>query len=291
MALIRPDNAPPATYRTGLDGKVYDISTNGERTLDRRQRRRRRRDSGGASGFDDEGLYRDILSAQQALVSRGQKVGREAQQAAQAAGAIEADKLFGAKGLNMGTAEALRGSMSARSAEALGESEAKRTADLMRQAEGLGTQMVEEEAARASRRAEKKASKAGEAGTFASMLGSLGGLAMGAAAIPGVNAAVALPLAIGGLISGGIGAAGSAGARNEQSKARRKLAGIANEAAAFEGPSTQGIESVLSSGAGYEGFGSNFLGSQGNRRPRRAVEEASPYQDYLSSLSTSSDFL
>jgi hypothetical protein len=236
-----------------------------------------------ASGFDDKRLYSDILAAQQGLVSQGQKIGREAQQAALAAGAIEGDKLFRARGLNRGTEEVLRGAMSAGSAQALGEAEAKREADLLKQAQGIGTQMVEKEAAKASRRAEKKARRAGEAGTFASMLGSLGGLAMGASAIPGVGAA-ALPLAIGGLISGGIGAAGGAGAQSERAKADKELAAISKKASEFEGPSTQGIESVLSAGPGYEGFQSSFLGGQGSRRPRRIAEESSPYQGYLDSL-------
>lgn len=273
----------------------------------RRQRQRARRLAGEASGFDDKRLYSDILAAQQGLVSQGQKIGREAQQAALAAGAIEGDKLFRARGLNRGTEEVLRGAMSAGSAQALGEAEAKREADLLKQAQGIGTQMVEREAAKASRRAEKKARRAGEAGTFASMLGSLGGLASGAGsilpglipavaampgpmgALPGIAATAAggpaaLPLAIGGLIASGIGAAAGAGAQNERSKADKELAAISKKASEFEGPSTQGIENVLSAGPGYEGFQSSFLGGQGSRRPRRIAQESSPYEGYLDSL-------
>tara|TARA_R110000744_G_scaffold21469_3_gene55549 strand:+ start:3545 stop:4384 length:840 start_codon:yes stop_codon:yes gene_type:complete len=265
----------------------------GDRQQDRQARRERRnRDS--SSGFDEDALYQDILRSQQALVSQGQKVGREAQQAAQAAGAIEAGKLFSSKGLSGGLEETLRGAMSASSASALGESQAKRQSDLLKQAEGIGTQMVEKEAARASRKAEGELRKASEAGSFMSTLGSFGGLAAGGAGalagmIPAVGGALAggpasLPLLIGGLIASGIGAAGSAGAGNEARKANSELRGIANQAAAFEAPGTQGISNVLSAGPGYKGFESSFLGGQGNRRPRQVVEDSSPYEGYLSSL-------
>lgn len=281
---------------------AFERSNRFDDTVSRRRERmqdRRRTLRDEASGFDEDALYQDILRSQQALVSQGQKVGREAQQAAQAAGAIEAGKLFASKGLPGGTAETLRGAMSASSARALGESQAKRQSDLLRQAEGLGTQMVEKEAARASRKAEKKLRQASEAGSFMSTLGSLGGLATSgagalASAIPAVSAPLlgagaaggpaALPLLIGGLIASGIGAAGSAGAGNEARKANRELSGIANQAAAFEAPSTQGISNVLSAGPGHTGFESSFLGGQGNRRPRQVVEDSSPYESYLSSL-------
>jgi len=281
-------------YMPGDPGRAGTAIGDRQQARQARRDRRARNSRDNRGGFDDEALYQDILSAQQALVSQGQKVGREAQQAAQAAGAIEAGKLFSSKGLPGGTAETLRGAMSASSARALGESQAKRQADLLKQAEGIGTQMVEKEAARASRKAEKQLRQASEAGSFLSTLGSLGGLATSgagalASAIPAVGGALAggpaaLPLLIGGLITSGIGAAGSAGAGNEARKARGELSSIANQAAAFEAPSTQGISNVLSAGPGYTGFESSFLGGQGNRRPRQAVEDSSPYESYLSSL-------
>jgi hypothetical protein len=273
-------------YMPGDPGRAGTAIGDRQQARQARRDRRDRNSRDNRGGFDDEALYQDILSAQQALVSQGQKVGREAQQAAQAAGAIEAGKLFASKGLPGGTAETLRGAMSASSARALGESQAKRQADLLKQAEGIGTQMVEKEAARASRKAEKQLRQASEAGSFLGTLGSLGGLATGGAGAlaSAIGGPAALPLLIGGLITSGIGAAGSAGAGNEARKARGKLSSIANQAAAFEAPSTQGISNVLSAGPGYTGFESSFLGGQGNRRPRQAVEDSSPYESYLSSL-------
>ncbi len=268
-------------YMPGDPGRAGTAIGDRQQARQARRDRRARNSRDNRGGFGDEALYQDILSAQQALVSQGQKVGREAQQAAQAAGAIEAGKLFSSKGLPGGTAETLRGAMSASSARALGESQAKRQSDLLRQAEGVGTQMVEKEAARASRKAEKQIRQASEAGSALAAAGSLGGLVTSGATLAGP---AGLPAAIAGLIASGISAAGSAGAGNEARKARGKLSSIANQAAAFEAPSTQGISNVLSAGPGYTGFESSFLGGQGSRRPRQAVEDSSPYESYLSSL-------
>ena len=267
---------------------------------ERRRRRDLRRESRAATGFDEKALYKDILAAQQGLVAQGQKVGREAQQAAQAAGAIEAGKLFAARGLPGGTEEVLRGAMSAAQARELGESEAARKGELLRAAEGVGTQMVEKEAAKASRKAEKKLRRASEAGTFMGMLGSLGGLATGAsgaltAGIPAVAAPLlgagavggpaAIPLLAGGLIASGLGAIGSAATQGARGGAQRELSKIAGQAASFEAPGTEGISNVLGAGPGYEGFQTSFLGGQGSRRRRRTAEESPLYRDYLGSLS------
>ena len=252
--------------------------------------RRPRRMSGG--GIDEARLYRDIREAQRAKMAAGQRLGREATEASQAAGAIEAGKLASARGIaGTGLEGALRGAMSAGSARALSDAEARRNAQLLSDVQSVGPTMLAKEAANESAKAERKLQRASEAGTFASMLGGLGGLGMGVAgALPGILGTIGglaggpatLPLLIGGAIASGLGAAGSAGAGIGGAKAQESAADIKKQAAGFEMPGTSTYAQMLSSGPGYGGFETSFLGGpSGDRRRRRfgeeAVEEYSPY--------------
>lgn len=244
--------------------------------------RRPRRMSGG--GIDEARLYRDIREAQRAKMAAGQRLGREATEASQAAGAIEAGKLASARGIaGTGLEGALRGAMSAGSARALSDAEARRNAQLLSDVQSVGPTMLAKEAAKESAKAERKLQRASEAGTFASMLGGLGGLGMGLAGLPALAAGpAALPLLIAGGVLSGVGAAGGAGAGIGGAKAQKSAADIQKQAAGFEMPGTSTYAQMLSSGPGYGGFETSFLGGpSGDRRRRRfgeeAVEEYSPY--------------
>jgi hypothetical protein len=263
---------------------------------------RRRR---GGGGIDEGRLYEDIKRAQDVRVGAGQRIGREATEAARGAAAIELGKLADARGIG-GTnlEEALRGAVSSAEARTLSDAEARRNAQLLEDVEAIGPRMLEREAGKVTAREEKKLARASEAGTFASMLASLGGLGAAAgsalpslipavaaapataltAAVPAVAAGgpAALPLLIGGLIASGFGSAVSGAAGAERGKVKRRVADIGQQVAGFDMPGTEGYAQMLSSGPGYEGFSTSFLGGpSGERRRRRfgeeAVDEVSPY--------------
>lgn len=233
-------------------------------------------------GINQEKLYRDIQQAQRARIASGMKLGREATEAAQAAGAIEAGRLAAARGMGGGMEETLRGAMSASQADALAASDARRRAKLLDDVQAVGVQMTEKAAASAAERAERKARRASEAGSVLGMLAGLGGLASAAAPL----SAAAGPI---GLALGGIGTIGSTIAGLEGQKARGQASDVRKEASEFMTEklpqTTKGLEKITSMTPTYSGFESSFLGGQGMGRPRRTAQQASPFADALSDLS------
>ena len=250
---------------------------------------RRRRDAGRFGvGLNQEKLLRDVKAAQQAKISSGMKLGREATDAAKDAGAIEAGMLFATRGMGGGMQEALRGAMSAQQADALKASEARRRARLLEDVQSTGVQMTEKAAAKASRRAEKAARQAGEAGTFLGMLGGLGSLGMGAAGLK-FAAAAAPVLGPIGLGLGALGTVGSSIAQNEGQKAKDFVTDVGKDATEFAAEklpeTTKGFEKIVSMTPQYGSFESSFLGGQGGRRPRRTAQQVTPFADALADIS------
>jgi hypothetical protein len=222
------------------------------------------------AGFNEEALSRRIRAAQRAAVSAGQRLGREAIQASQGASAIEAGKFSAARGLGGTDLEgALRGSITAGSARELADAEARRKASLLDKVKGIGTAMLAEESASASRRAEEKLMRASEGGSFAALLGGLGGTAMGLAAIPSI---ASVPLAIGGAIGSAIGGVGGFASGGEAAKAKKALSDIQGQVADFDMPGTEGYASMLT-GPGYEGWIDRSLGAFGGRKRKRKPED------------------
>ena len=236
-------------------------------------------------GINQEKLYRDIQQAQRARIASGMKLGREATEAAQAAGAIEAGRLAAARGMGGGMEEALRGAMSASQADALAASDARRRAKLLDDVQAVGTQMTEKAAASAAEGAERRARRASEAGSVFGMLGGLGGIAAGVAPL----LAAAGP--IGGIGAGiaALGTLGSTIAGLEGQKARDQASNVRKEASDFMTEklpqTTKGLEKITSMTPTYSGFESSFLGGQGMSRPRRTAQQASPFADALADIS------
>ena len=246
----------------------------------------RRRRRVGAGGIDEAALDRDIKEAQRVKMAAGQRLGGEATEATKGAGVIEAGKLVSALGVGgSGLEGALRGAMSAGSARSLSDAEARRNAQLLSDVQSVGPTMLAKEAAKESAKEERKLQRASEAGTFASMLSGFGGLGMGLAGLPVLAAGpAALPLLIAGGILSGVGATGSAGAGIGGAKAQKSAADIQKQAAGFEMPGTDTYAQMLSSGPGYGGFETSFLGGSPGERRRRPFEEAvemsSPYSAF-----------
>ena len=233
-------------------------------------------------GINQEKLYRDIQQAQRARIASGMKLGREATEAAQAAGAIEAGRLASARGMGGGMEEALRGAMSASQADAIAASDARRRAKLLDDVQAVGTQMTEKAAASAAERAERKARRASEAG---SVFGGLGGIATGVAPL------LATTGPLGGIGAGiaALGTLGSTIAGLEGQKAREQASSVRKEASDFMTEklpqTTKGLEKITSMTPTYSGFESSFLGGQGMSRPRRTAQQASPFADALADIS------
>ena len=199
-------------------------------------------------GINQEKLYRDIQQAQRARIASGMKLGREATEAAQAAGAIEAGRLAAARGMGGGMEETLRGAMSASQADALAASDARRRAKLLDDVQAVGVQMTEKAAASAAERAERKARRASEVGTIGSTIAGLEGQK----------------------------------ARGQASDVRKEASEFMTEKLP---QTTKGLEKITSMTPTYSGFESSFLGGQGMGRPRRTAQQASPFADALSDLS------
>jgi hypothetical protein len=132
----------------------------------------------------------------------------------------------------------LRGSITAGSARELADAEARRKASLLDKVKGIGTAMLAEESASASRRAEEKLMRASEGGSFAALLGGLGGFASG----------------------------------GEAAKAKKALSDIQGQVADFDMPGTEGYASMLT-GPGYEGWIDRSLGAFGGRKRKRKPED------------------